>query len=160
MILEFKTREERPDEKPLNVTVSDPVNEILYWKKNINAAKFSLTTLTNGDHTFCVENMGSVKVDISAIIKVGTDAKDYNAMASTLDLKPVELKINKISDTAESINKELQYLREREEQMRNTNLTIHNRVIGYSTCTLVFLLFLTVIQLVYLKRFFKAKKLI
>ena len=66
-----------------------------------------MTTLTNGDHTFCVENMGVVKVDISAIIKVGTDAKDYNAMASTLDLKPVELKINKIADTTDSINKEL-----------------------------------------------------
>ena len=32
MILEFKTREERPDEKPLNVTVSDPANDILYSK--------------------------------------------------------------------------------------------------------------------------------
>ena len=66
-----------------------------------------MTTLKAGDHTFCVENMGSVKTDIQSNIRVGTDAKDYNALASTLEMKPVELKINKITDTTEQINREL-----------------------------------------------------
>ena len=55
-----------------------------------------MTAENSGAYTFCVENMGSIKSDIAATVKVGTDAKDYNALSSTLDVKPVELKINKI----------------------------------------------------------------
>lgn len=44
--------------------------------------------------------------------------------------------------------------------MRNTNQTIHNRVIGYSVCTIVFLLVLSLLQILYLKRYFRAKKLV
>jgi hypothetical protein len=93
-------------------------------------------------------------------ISVGTAAKDYSKMASTKDLKPVEIKLRKITDTAGQIHREVQYLREREEQMRNTNKTIETRVVGYSIATLAFLLVLSAIQVIYLKRFFRAKKII
>ena len=51
-------------------------------------------------------------------------------------------------------------MREREEQMRETNETISSRVIGYSIATLSILAVLALLQVVYLKRFFQSKKII
>ena len=51
-------------------------------------------------------------------------------------------------------------MREREEQMRATNETIGSRVFGYSIATIAILLLLSLFQAIYLKRFFKSKKII
>ena len=93
-------------------------------------------------------------------MKAGVKAKDYSKIAKTKDLQNIELKLKKLEDQTKEIHNKIQFLREREEQMRNTNLTIHNRVIAYSIATIVLLLCLACIQILYLKRYFKAKKMI
>ena len=144
----------------LKVTVTDSVGVTVFEKDQASYAKFSFTTLDAGVHQFCLANFASQPVELNFDISIGIDAKDYTNIASTKDLKPTELAIQRMKDRTAQIHKEVQYLREREEEMRNTNVTIHNRVIGYSICTLLFLLVLALVQIVYLRRVFRAKKVI
>ena len=144
----------------LAVQVLDTTNAELFHKEAVNHAKFSFTSLDAGVHQFCLSNSAAQAVELEFDIRIGIEAKDYSNIASTKDLKPTELAIQRMKDRTAQIHKEVQYLREREEEMRNTNVTIHNRVIGYSICTLLFLLVLALVQIVYLRRVFRAKKVI
>ncbi|OMJ66347.1 hypothetical protein SteCoe_36828 [Stentor coeruleus] len=144
---------------PLEFSIKDPDNDMLY--KTIGTDhKFSFTALNSGIYSYCIDNTVKKVVQIDFDLKSGVKAKDYSGIAGTKDLKSIELKLRKLEDQSKDIHKKLQFLREREEQMRNTNLTIHNRVIGYSICTIFMLLALALIQILYLKQYFRAKKMI
>jgi hypothetical protein len=160
MVGEISSILKRNEIKSLSIRVTDTTGAIIFEKHQVNEAKFSFTALEGGPHQICVENTDTIPLTIDMNVQIGTKAKDYSAMASTKDLRSAELRLKKIQDMTKQIHHELQYLREREEQMRNTNQTIHNRVIGYSVCTILFLLAIAFIQILYLKRFFKAKKVI
>ena len=144
----------------LNVYVFDPQGEQLFSKNHTRFAKFSLAVLESGTYGICTENSGPVSIPLLVDIKSGVRAKDYSSTPSIKEMKEIDYRIKMFEDLIKQIHSRMQGLREREEQMRHTNLTIHSRVISYSICTVVLLLALAVIQIVYLKRFFKAKKMI
>ena len=58
------------------------------------------------------------------------------------------------------LDSNLNFLREREERMRYTNESIHERLVAYCIVTISILLALSIFQLIYLKRFFTNKKII
>lgn len=144
----------------LCVTVKSPKEEDLYSKNLTNFAKFSFTALDSGTHSICLENTGPIVLPVSVDIKTGVRAKDYSNLASTKEMKELDYRIKMYEDLIKQIHSRMQNIREREEQMRNTNLTIHSRVISYSICTILLLFILAVIQILYLKKFFRAKKMI
>lgn len=160
VITEFKT-EPMTQEKPLRVLVINQDKEPLYDQNNINHAKFSLTTYSAGDHAFCVENIQQeASVTVYIRVHIGADAKDFSKMASTKDLTPMDVSLQKVIEQGNQIKKEVLYLRAREEQMRHTNQTIHNRIIAFSASTIVLLLILALFQVIFLKRFFQSKKIL
>lgn len=144
---------------PIRLTVTDSEQYTLYDSK-INYHKYSFTSLESGVYKFCIDNERNSAEIIEFSFKSGVKAKDYSGIAKTKELKSVELKMKKLMDQVKDIHNKIQVLREREEEMRNTNVTIHNRVIGYSISTLAMLVCLTLVQILYLKRFFRAKKMI
>jgi hypothetical protein len=139
--------------------IVDPNTEFLYSRAGTEHL-FSFTALEGGTFGYCIDNTIDNVVHIELDLKTGVNAKDYSGIASTKNLQAVEVKLRKLEDQTKGIHKKIQFLREREEQMRNTNTTIQNRVIGYSLCTVVMLVCLALIQILYLKRFFRAKKMI
>jgi hypothetical protein len=100
IICSFATQKIIDSEKPLHVTILNPSDELVFEKANINEAKFSLTSLVSGSYMFCIENTGNRPSVVVADIDIGAAAKDYNKVASTKDLKPVEIKMRKIADTS------------------------------------------------------------
>jgi hypothetical protein len=116
-------------------------------------------TYEGGQYQFCVENLNPSPVDVDVDFKVGVEAKDYSGLADTKYLTPTETQVMKVSEVTKQIKKELSYIREREEQMRHTNQSIGERVVGYSVLTIVLLVTLSVLQIVYLRSFFRTKKL-
>ena len=144
----------------INVSVRNALSESLFSKNNTNLAKFSFTALDSGTHSICIENAEDNIASISVDIKTGVRAKDYSNIVSLKDVKEIDYRIKMYEDLIKQIHNRMQVLREREEQMRNTNLTIHSRVITYSVCTVILLMILAVIQILYLKKFFRAKKMI
>ena len=144
----------------LKVVVTDPQGKELFLKERIIVGRFSFTSLEAGPYAVCVHNGGDNQVTAGLIVRIGTQARDYTSLASTKDLKPSELTLRRVKDTSELIHKEVQQMKVREEEMRETNVTIHNRVIAYSLCTLGFLLFLAAFQAIYLRRLLRSKKVL
>ena len=54
-------------------------------------------------------------------LKTGVNAKDYSAVAKKDNLKPLEIELRRLEDQVQAIHDDLQYMRGREENMRDTN---------------------------------------
>ena len=148
------------DSESLNIRVVDPNQEELFVSTDLSHYAFSFVALEAGTYSICALNKSTAVIEVDFDVRTGINAKDYSMVASTQNLKEFDLKLKKTEDLTNQIHKKIQYLREREEELRNTNTTIHQRVIGYSVSTILLLMVLAFLQIIYLKRFFKAKKMI
>lgn len=139
--------------------IQDSGNYFLY-EKTQNSHKYSWTAFNSGVYSCCVFGMQGKEASVDFSLRKGVRAKDYSHIAKTNNLKGIEVNLKKLSEHAKDVLKKIKYLREREEQLRITNDTIHSRVIVYSISTICILLALGIVQIMYLKRFFKSKKMI
>jgi hypothetical protein len=97
---------------------------------------------------------------VELIVHSGVEAQDYSAIAKKEHLKPLELELRRIEDTVEMIQKDFEYMREREAVMRDTNESTFTRVSYLSLFSVGCLIALALWQLFYLKRYFTRKKLL
>lgn len=93
-------------------------------------------------------------------MKHGIEAKNYDQVASVSKLKPLELELQKLEDLSASIVEDFEYMKKREQSMRDTNESTNARIFYLSIFSMLCLLGLAVWQIIYLRQFFKAKKLI
>jgi hypothetical protein len=81
-------------------------------------------------------------------------------LAETSKLKPLEVELKRLEDLSEAIVQDFAYMRKREEEMRGTNESTNARVLYFSIFSMLCLLGLASWQVLYLRRYFKSKKLI
>ncbi|CAM0138697.1 unnamed protein product [Umbelopsis sp. WA50703] len=91
---------------------------------------------------------------------IGAEALDYSKIAKAEKLQPLELELRKLEKVVQEIWDEMEYLKKREAKMRDTNESTNERVQWFSTLTLFALVSLGTWQVMYLRRFFKRKRLI
>ncbi|XP_067833417.1 transmembrane emp24 domain-containing protein 10-like [Heptranchias perlo] len=92
--------------------------------------------------------------------KHGVEAKNYEDIAKAEKLKPLEVELRRLEDLSESIVNDFASMKQREEEMRDTNESTSARVLYFSIFSMCCLVGLATWQVFYLRRFFKAKKLI
>ena len=114
---------------------------------------YSWAAFDSGIYDCCVKNLEMFEIVANFVMRKGVQAKDYSGIASVKGIKGIEVKLKGLEDLTKDIHKKIQHLREREEELRNTNKTIHSRVIVYSIVTVSMLLGLCILQILYLKRF-------
>ncbi|KAG0042399.1 vesicle coat component [Gryganskiella cystojenkinii] len=142
----------------------------LWSKDNLSEdlARTSFLTKHAGDIVACFTNVLSENVDpdpryfrnIDVDFDIGSETTDYEELAKTEKLKPMEMELRKMEDMVKDIIENMEHLQQREETMRNTNESTNARVQWFSTLTMVILVTLGVWQIFYLKRFFRKKRLI
>ncbi len=99
-----------------------------------------------------VENaVRAVELDID----IGADAKDWAAIQATEKLKPVETELRRIEEMVEEIVGEMDYLRLREQKLRDTNESTNTRVKWFGFGTTFLLIALWVWQIMYLRAYFR-----
>ena len=98
--------------------------------------------------------------EVSLTMKHGVEAKNYQELAAVSQLKPLELELTKLEDLSSSIVSDFEYMKQREQEMRDTNESTNARVFYLSIFSMSCLTGLAVWQILYLKKFFKSKKLI
>jgi len=98
--------------------------------------------------------------ELHLIMKHGVEAKNYEELAKAEQLKPLESELRRLEDLSEAIVQDFHYMRKREEEMRDTNESTNSRVLYLSVFSMCCLLCLALWQIIYLRRYFKAKKLI
>uniref|UniRef100_A0A0N4Z0W1 GOLD domain-containing protein n=1 Tax=Parastrongyloides trichosuri TaxID=131310 RepID=A0A0N4Z0W1_PARTI len=150
------------------VHVTDTRGHTLYKRENFaeTAGKFAFTADEYDIFEICIMSHVPDTVhnkqerEISLTLKHGVEAKNYDDLAKAEKLKPLEVELRRLEDLAESIVQDFAYMRSREEEMRNTNESTNNRVLYLSLFSMMCLLGLSFWQVLYLRRFFKTKKLI
>lgn len=149
-----------------NLKVTDSKGHVLYNKDDATKGKFAFTTEEYDMFEICFESHipagGGHGGDREVFLKMkrGVEAKNYADIAKAEKLKPMEVELKKLEDLSESIVNDFAYMRAREEEMRDTNESTHSRVLYFSIFSMCCLLGLATWQVLYLRRYFKAKKLI
>jgi len=167
------TVENIPETHEVDIKVTDTKDQILFSKEKADTGKFAFTLDDYDMFSICFYNkrtagmdMGSGRqppvsdLDVKLSVKRGIEAKTYNELAKAKKLKPMELELKKLEDLAEAIVSDFAYMKSREKLMRDTNESTNSRVLWFSIFSMAVLLGLALWQVFYLKRFFKAKKLI
>ena len=98
--------------------------------------------------------------EIELDIDIGADAKDWNAIGAADKLKPVEAELRRIEEVVGEIVTEMDYLRSREQKLRDTNESTNERVKWFALGTMGMLVGLGAWQVVYLRAYFRSKHLI
>jgi hypothetical protein len=115
-------------------------------------------------YTVCFNNLGneedSVQV-IMDIVMLSAEPEESNEpnFVKEKHLSPLEESLEKSIKAANTVLREMKYMTEREERMRLTADSINQRVQYFSIISVVILLTVTYVQVTYLKRYFKKKKL-
>lgn len=88
-------------------------------------------------------------------VDIGADAKDWSKIQATEKLKPVEIELRRIEELVGEIVTEMEYLRHREQRLRDTNESTNNRVKWFGFGTIGMLCALGAWQIVYLRAYFR-----
>ena len=128
-------------------------------------------------------NTEGIEKEVHIYVKHGVEAKDYENVNNNFDkyiyifqlliyvfffkklakvekLKPLEVELRRLEDLSQDIVSDFAYMKAREEEMRNTNESTNSKVLYFSVFSMCCLLGLAIWQVLYLRRYFKAKKLI
>ncbi|XP_009472804.1 PREDICTED: transmembrane emp24 domain-containing protein 10 [Nipponia nippon] len=146
--------------------ITDSAGHILYAKEDATKGKFAFTTEDYDMFEACFESklpVGTGRMPDQLVIldmKHGVEAKNYEEIAKVEKLKPLEVELRRLEDLSESIVNDFAYMKKREEEMRDTNESTNTRVLYFSIFSMCCLIGLATWQVFYLRRFFKAKKLI
>lgn len=88
-------------------------------------------------------------------IDIGADARDWSAIQAQEKLKPVELELRRIEEMVGEIVTEMDYLRMREQKLRDTNESTNERVKWFAFGTMGMLVGLGAWQVIYLRAYFR-----
>lgn len=88
-------------------------------------------------------------------IDIGADAKDWSAVQATEKLKPVETELRRMEEMVAEIVAEMDYLRTREQKLRDTNESTNTRVKWFAFGTMGMLVALGAWQVIYLRAYFR-----
>lgn len=88
-------------------------------------------------------------------IDIGADAKDWSAVQATEKLKPVETELRKMEEMVAEIVHEMEYMRHREQKLRDTNESTNTRVKWFAFATMGMLVALGAWQIIYLRAYFR-----
>ncbi|XP_067837291.1 uncharacterized protein, partial [Heptranchias perlo] len=131
--------------------VTDSSGHILYSKEEATKGKFAFTTDDYDMFEICFESrLPPDRLSLSLSLPAQIAKAE----------KPLEVELRRLEDLSESIVNDFAYMKQREEEMRDTNESTSARVLYFSIFSMCCLVGLATWQVFYLRRFFKAKKLI
>jgi len=148
-----------------DLIVKDIKGHILVNNEDKTKGKFAFTTDDYEVYEICFiskvpSNIRGIKHEVEITVKMGLEAKNYESLGEAARLKPLEVELKRLEDLSEAIVQDFAYMRRREEEMRDTNESTNSRVLYFSVFSMCCLIALATWQVLYLRRFFKAKKLI
>eukprot|EP00088_Acartia_fossae_P001594 TRINITY_DN10624_c0_g1_i1.p1 TRINITY_DN10624_c0_g1~~TRINITY_DN10624_c0_g1_i1.p1 ORF type:complete len:211 (+),score=31.24 TRINITY_DN10624_c0_g1_i1:164-796(+) len=158
---------ELPGQK-VGLMITDTKGHHLYNRETIEDSNKGAFAFTSDDHDIyeiCFisrvpHNIRGGRHEVFLKAKHGVEAKSYEGLGDAAKLKPLEVELKRLEDLSESIVQDFAYMRQREEEMRDTNESTNSRVLYFSLFSMCCLLGLATWQVLYLRKFFKSKKLI
>ncbi|KAF1911084.1 emp24/gp25L/p24 family/GOLD-domain-containing protein [Ampelomyces quisqualis] len=157
----------RGDGQRVDMHIRDAMGNDYHRPKDVvGENRYVFTSLADSAFDVCFENVytGAPKAassrHVELDIDIGADAKDWNTISANEKLKPVEAELRRIEETVGEIVTEMDYLRAREQKLRDTNESTNERVKWFALGTMGMLVGLGAWQVVYLRAYFRSKHLI
>ncbi|TPX67538.1 hypothetical protein SpCBS45565_g03688 [Spizellomyces sp. 'palustris'] len=154
----------------VDVEVYDKPHDNKYWNKRgvSGEQKFAFTTHDDAAVYFCFTNTleagqhpgPDTKLFISFHVDTGAEAMDLSEEIRQKKLLPVEVELRRLEAVATEITGQMEHLKEREMAMRDVNESTNSRVKWFNILAMGIVISSGVWQVMYLRRFFQAKKLI
>ncbi|KAI9758957.1 MAG: vesicle coat component [Chaenotheca gracillima] len=156
------------DGQNVNMHIKDAVGNDYGRPKDVTGEqRMAFTSHADAAFDVCFENTLSGSRDVMSPsrhieldIDIGADARDWSAIQAAEKLKPVETELRRIEELVNEIVGEMEYLRTREQKLRDTNESTNERVKWFAFCTMGMLIGLGAWQVVYLRAYFRSKHLI
>lgn len=151
----------------VDVEIKDSKGHVAFKRDNIDGkGKFAVTSDSDDFYELCFKYTSTLNApgqltsrEVYVDYRVGAEAKQYDSVDED-KLSEVERDLNRIEDLSNSIIIDFAYLKQREEEMRSTNESTNTRLFYQTTISGIILLALTTWQILYLRTFFKQRKLI
>jgi len=155
---------QQPDQV-VDLMVIDTKGQHFVNRENTDKGKFAFTTDDYDVFEVCFisrvpANRRGQRHEVLLNLKHGVEAKSYEGLGDAAKLKPLEVELKRLEDLSESIVQDFAHMRQREEEMRDTNESTNSRVLYFSVFSMLCLLGLATWQVLYLRKYFKSKKLI
>lgn len=156
----------------LDLEITDSRGHIALRRENIEArGKFAVTSDNYDFYELCFIGTLSpgfnpallADLEISVDYRVGVEAKSYEqdeGLAAVDMMSEFEKDLRRVEDLTNGIIIDFAYLKKRGQEMRNTNESTNNRLFYQTLTSVIILLVLTGWQILYLRTFFRARKLI
>jgi len=149
----------------VDMMVTDAKGQHYVNRESADKGKFAFTADVDDVFEICFisrvpTNMRGGRHEVYLETKHGVEAKSYEGLGDAAKLKPLEVELKRLEDLSESIVQDFAHMRQREEEMRDTNESTNSRVLYFSLFSMCCLLGLATWQVLYLRKFFKSKKLI
>ncbi|KAF7829845.1 transmembrane emp24 domain-containing protein p24delta3-like [Senna tora] len=148
----------------VSARVTSPYGNNLHHNENVTHGQFAFTTTESGNYLACFwldrQHQEAATTTLSLEWKTGISAKNWETVAKKEKIEGVELELRKLEGAVEAIHENLIYLKDREAEMREVSERTNGRVAWLSIMSLGVCILVSVLQLWYLKRFFRKKKLI
>lgn len=155
-----------PQGAHLEVLIKNSKDHIALKREDVTqGARFAFTTDQPDYYSCCISLVpkdslpgaaGSVEVTLDFL--GGSDAKIVELAEE--DLNKLEYNIDRIEMLTESMIKDFAHLKKRSKEMQDTNESTSKRMFYQALSSLIVLLALTIWQIVYMRAFFKVRKLI
>jgi len=155
-----KKKENPTKSSKVRVTVKDPRKRLL-WSEALDfeTHAFSFTTATPGLHKACVENHHSKPQRVALSVEQGWGVKDYDAVGASV-FGPVEKQLDDSEHMLKDIAAEMDAAIAREEALREGAESGRDRVELFGVVSMGVLFATACWQIVYLRSFFRSKKLL
>ncbi|XP_075520427.1 transmembrane emp24 domain-containing protein p24delta5-like [Primulina tabacum] len=147
----------------MSVKVTSPYGNNLYHQEKISYGQFSFTTTETGSYIACFtvdgEQHGGKTVTVGIDWKTGISAKDWDLVAKKEKIEGLELELKMLEGIVQAIRDNMNYMMAREMDMREVSETTNGRVARFSNMSLGICIVASVSQSLYLRRYFRKKKL-
>ncbi|KAJ0248015.1 Transmembrane emp24 domain-containing protein p24delta7 [Hirschfeldia incana] len=152
-----------PASHKITVKVTSPQGNAYHEADGVSNGQFSLTAVETGDYITCisaVDHKPETMLTIDFDWRTGVHSRDWPNVAKMSQVENIESEVKKLLDTVTSIHDEMFYLRDREEEMHELNMSTNSKMAWLSFLSLGVCLSVAGLQFWHLKTFFEKKKLI
>jgi len=143
---------------PIIMDIKNPKGKIIYRQTNTSHT-FTTTTQDNGYVNICFENKGK-PTNASIALKYGIAAKDFSSLAKTKDLQPIDFEIEKIKYQSRSIERANKRANSQMRIFENKLDLLSNKIVICSIIIISIMIFIGILETIYLKKFMQRRKLI
>jgi len=152
--------------KPAFVRVYDPVANQVYEEKADKVGRFAHHASVSGSHKICIESDGSswpttdktakfhLKLEIHGSMEISEDT------AKKEHFSKLEMEIQELQDKVDLVLRDIEYSKQKESHFRDQSERINGHIFWWSTIQSILLILSGLWQIIHLKEFFRAKKLV